>query len=504
MAGTYQNGHLIVGTVYRVVRHIGAGGMGSLYEVEDTTVGRHYVFKTLHPEMIERADIALRMQQEARALGRLSHPNIVQVITAGVTGDALKVPFYVMEKLDGLNLRTVIDARRGHGGVGFSNAYSICIDVLSALQHAHDNAMVHRDVKPDNIFLHKGPDGKTVTKLVDFGIVRMLNREASLTRGKFLGTLKYSSPEQITGLREIGPASDVYSMGLVLYEMLVGRGPFDDVGDGFKIGAAHAGTPPPPPSQFHLIAPEVEKLILRALEKQPEARLSPGAFAEGLRQALHKLKSTPNVTTDVDLLIQHPIEVGAQVPTRTENPASATITSNTPSSTVPNGPPIPAAVTRLEGAGRVAVADTLAAGGGGPATPVMAAPAPAPAPHGGLDRNAPTRITPPSQPGIRAPSNDTQVASSPRIATMKMDNAPARGLVAPATGLPAQGQGQGNGSVVPASGAPISDDQRRYLTTVQTRPRKDRTIVAIVIAAGFALAMIAGAFVLVRGRLTTK
>ena len=233
MAGQYPNGHLIEGTVYQVVRHIGTGGMGSLYEVEDTTVGRHYVLKTLHPELIERADLAVRMREEARALGTLSHPHIVQVITAGITGDALKMPFYVMELLVGQNLRTVLEARKAAGGVGTPHALRIGIDMLGALQHAHDHAMVHRDVKPENIFLHRDRSG-TVTKLLDFGIVRMLNRQASLTRGNFIGTLRYSSPEQITGTREVGPASDLYSMGLDLYEILARRGPFDDLADGYK------------------------------------------------------------------------------------------------------------------------------------------------------------------------------------------------------------------------------------------------------------------------------
>jgi serine/threonine-protein kinase len=468
MAGKYQNGHHIAGTVYRVVQHIGTGGMGSLYEVEDTTVGRHYVLKTLHPELIDREDIAARMQQEARALGRLSHPNIVEVITAGVTGDALKMPFYVMERLVGHNLRTVIDARKAHGGVGFSNAFRICIDVLDALQHAHANGMVHRDVKPENIFLHRGASGATVTKLLDFGIVRMLNRQASLTRGKFIGTLRYSSPEQITGQREIGPASDVYSMGLVLYELLAGRGPFDDAGDAFKVGAAHAGQIPPPPSRFHVTPPAVEKLILQALEKQPEMRpSSAGAFAQGLRGALHALQSTPSEATQVELLTaHHPIEVGGEISTRPEADAWAadqacstvTTTPSPPSSTMPDP---------------VAVRSTMES----PQTPVMA-----PAGPVGIDRNAPTRVSPPSAPGIPAPANDTQVSAgtSPRR-TVKMDHAPAH-MLAPAPAAP-----------------PVLE--QRYISTVQTRPRKDRALLAILAAAIVAAAMIAGAFILVRGRL---
>lgn len=489
MAGTYQNGHRIVGTVYRVVRHIGAGGMGSLYEVEDTTVGRHYVLKTLQPELLERGDLAVRMQQEARALGRLNHPNIVEVITAGVTGDSLKVPFYVMERLVGQNLRTVIDARRGMpGGVGVLNAYRIAIDVLSALQHAHDSAMVHRDVKPENIFLHRGPDGVTVTKLLDFGIVRMLNREATLTRGKFLGTLRYSSPEQITGACELGPASDIYSLALVLYELLAGRGPFDEERDPFKVGAAHAGVSPPPPSRFRHVAPDVERLLLQALEKQPEKRpASAGLFAQELRRALHEFETTPSHSTEVDLLTaHHPLEKSVA----TVATGSATLTSptggalNVPSSTIPDPPATPVA-TRLEGAGNVAVADTELA----PQTPVM--PVVSASPPKGIDREAPTRISPLSQPNVIVAPNDTQIDASVRRTT-PMDGRPAT----PAPGASAA-------VAASASPRPPKIDQR-LIPTFHTRPRKDRAIIALLAAAFVALAMIAGAFLLVRGRLTMK
>ena len=521
MAGKYQDGHLIVGTVYRVVRHIGTGGMGSLYEVEDTTVGRHFVLKTLHPELIDREDLAVRMQQEARALGRLSHPNIVEVITAGVTGDAFKMPFYVMERLVGHNLRTVIDVRKGEpGGIGIGNAYRICIDVLSALQHAHDCSMVHRDVKPENIFLHRSPSGATVTKLLDFGIVRMLNREASLTRGKFLGTLRYSSPEQITGTREIGPASDIYSLALVLYELLVGRGPFDDAGDAFKVGAAHAGQTPPPPSRFSRVAPQVEKLLLHCLEKQPEARpRSAGAFAAELHRALRDFDNTPSMATEVDLLTaQHSVEGGATLVSPTGD-LTGSLTGTAPHSTVTTPDAPGHVVTRLEGAAKVAMADTIPAPNtplmpGAPARPdepqaaALGAPA-AGAAAGGLDREAPTRITPPSQPSIPVPQNDTQVAGATNVrATVRMDVAPAAGLARPGPGpapapvpapVPAPTTGPG-----PAAGPAPPRMEQRYISTVHTRPRKDRALVALVAAAVVALAMIAGALVLVRGRLTAK
>src|SRR5262245_31629392 len=165
----YQAGEQIPGTVYCVLKPIAAGGMGSVYEVEDTTVGKKYVLKTLLPTLGDREDLARRMAAEARVLAKLQHPNIVEVITAGLTGDDMKLPFYVMERLEGLNLRTVLEKK---GALDVERAVCIAIDLLDALAHAHESGVIHRDVKPENIYLHQARTGGTTTKLLDFGIMR--------------------------------------------------------------------------------------------------------------------------------------------------------------------------------------------------------------------------------------------------------------------------------------------------------------------------------------------
>src|SRR5579859_5864400 len=225
-ARDYKPGQSVPGTVYEVVRLIGAGGMGTVYDVEDTTIGKRYVLKTLHPQLGSREDLARRMQNEARTLARLNHPNIVEVITAGVTADDLRLPYYVMERLNGQSLRLVLEKR---GQLELQHAYHIAIDLLDALDHAHDKGVIHRDVKPDNIFLHRTLAGVTVTKLLDFGIMGLLEqgRSAAETGGRFLGTIRYASPEQLRGGVKT-PKMDIYAAGLVLYEMVAGRGPFDD------------------------------------------------------------------------------------------------------------------------------------------------------------------------------------------------------------------------------------------------------------------------------------
>jgi len=273
--------------------------MGSVYDVEDVTVGKRYVLKTLHPQLVSRHDLAKRMQAEARALATLQHPNIVDVVTAGVTTDLQPMPFYVMERLNGQNLRIVIEKK---GSLELTHCFRIAIDVLDALEHAHEHSVLHRDVKPDNIFLHRNANGTTTTKLLDFGIMRLLDRKASHTQGKFIGTLRYASPEQIFG-GDLGPPSDIYSLGLVLYEMLAGRGPFDELGDAYAIGAAHAQTAPPPVSKFVAVPRELERLVMASIAKLPHERPRDCfAFASELRRMLRDEEAAPKSATAVNVL----------------------------------------------------------------------------------------------------------------------------------------------------------------------------------------------------------
>ena len=286
----YAPGQQLAGTVYRVVRHLATGGMGSVYDVEDVTVGKRYVLKTLHPQLVSRHDLAKRMEAEARALAKLQHPNIVDVVTAGMTTDDQRMPFYVMERLNGQNLRVVIEKK---GSLKLTHCYRIAIDVLDALEHAHENSVIHRDVKPENIFLHRNPNGTKTTKLLDFGIMRLLDRKASHTQGKFIGTLRYASPEQIFG-GELGPATDIYSLGIVLYEMIAGRGPFDDVGDAYAIGAAHAQMAPPSVAKFMAVPPQLERLVMSSLAKAPQDRPRDCfSFAAELRRMLREEENAP-------------------------------------------------------------------------------------------------------------------------------------------------------------------------------------------------------------------
>ena len=386
----YPAGQQLPGTVYRVVRHLATGGMGSVYDVEDVTVGKRYVLKTLHPQLVSRQDLAKRMEAEARALAKLQHPNIVDVVTAGVTTDEKRMPFYVMERLNGQNLRVVIEKK---GSLELSHCFRIAIDVLDALEHAHENSVIHRDVKPENIFLHRNVNGTTITKLLDFGIMRLLDRKASHTQGKFIGTLRYASPEQIFG-GELGPPTDIYSLGIVLYEMLAGRGPFDDVGDAYAIGAAHAQRPPPALSQFVALPPALERLVMKSLAKAPHDRPRDCfSFASELRRMLREEEAAPKSATQVNVLSSVPrTHVAALAGTEPSSEpvqraaGTATDVGMLPPSAAP--PPAPAAqIVGAVGPTALGVAATLASEPG--AKPVRESGVARPA----VDRAAETRTS---------------------------------------------------------------------------------------------------------------
>jgi serine/threonine protein kinase len=271
--------------------------MGTVYDVEDTTVGKRYVLKTLHAELSSRKDLAKRMEVEARTLARLSHPNIVEVVTAGATTDELRLPYYVMEKLNGQNLRTILSKK---GSLDLPHALHIAIDLLDALDNAHDKGVIHRDVKPDNIFLHRNPNGVTTTKLLDFGIMRLLDAGPGVTAGRFMGTLRYAAAEQLRG-EPLSLQIDLYAAALVLYEMVAGCGPFDDLVDPNKIAAAHIQTAPPPLLSWGVVVPELlEKLLVGALAKEPSKRPKDAfTFAAQLRNLKRTLQEdrTPESET---------------------------------------------------------------------------------------------------------------------------------------------------------------------------------------------------------------
>ncbi len=209
----------MIGTVlsgrYRLEAKLGSGGMSTVYLARDATLDRPVAVKVMHREMSEQADQLQRFRQEARAVAKLSHPNVVAVIDAGEDGGH---PYIVFEYVEGETLKQRINRV---GALDTQEALAYGIEIGRGLTVAHARNMVHRDIKPQNVLI----DSEGRAKLTDFGISRQLEQDGMTATGRVLGTTDYVAPEQAMG-HGVDPRSDIYSLGVVLYEMLVGQVPF--------------------------------------------------------------------------------------------------------------------------------------------------------------------------------------------------------------------------------------------------------------------------------------
>jgi serine/threonine-protein kinase len=275
----FSDGEVIPGTRYRVVTLIGAGGMGSVYEVEHVELGKRFVLKALLRNLTNRDDLVHRLRNEWRALGKLEHPNIVSVTDAGITSTGL--PYFVMERLKGETLAACLRRDRR---LPVRRALTVAADVLDGLSVAHRIDIVHRDVKPPNVFLVTNRPAK----LLDFGIAKMLDPKASQItgRGIAIGTPRYMAPEQATG-EAVDPRTDLYSVGLLLFEMIAGTGPFDSARDSNEIFLAHIAKTAPPLSSLAPFAPAaLDHWLAKMLAKKPADRPADAATVSAALRAL--------------------------------------------------------------------------------------------------------------------------------------------------------------------------------------------------------------------------
>jgi serine/threonine protein kinase len=218
-----------IGGKYLVRSVLGEGGMGAVYEAENTALGRSVAVKVLHPAQARKKVAVKRFHQEARSAGAIGHPNICEVYDLGTLDDGS--PYLVMERLVG---ETLADRIQSEGGLPFDDVIDIVTQVLSGLVAAHEKGIVHRDIKPENIFLTKRVGCPPVAKLLDFGVSKMISplpnekeEDLDLTRtGMVMGTPFYMSPEQARGDRNLDARVDLYACGVILYEALTGRRPF--------------------------------------------------------------------------------------------------------------------------------------------------------------------------------------------------------------------------------------------------------------------------------------
>jgi len=282
---------------YEILAKRGDGGFGVVYKAMDTMIERVVAIKVLHQQYAEDEKLATRFRTEAKAMARLNHPNIVTIHGFDIVGDRT---FIVMEYVDGQDLDDVL---KDKGAMPMASLIQIARQMTSAFGYAHENGIIHRDIKPSNVMV----DASLNAKITDFGIAKILGDTKLTKTGSGMGSLHYMSPEQIEG-KPIDARTDIYSLGITFYQMITGRVPFNDESE-FVIMRAHLDQQPEPPSSLRSdIPPELEGIILRMLEKNPDDRY---ASMKAISADLDKLVGPQKVDTPA---------VSSE-PTRQETPA---------------------------------------------------------------------------------------------------------------------------------------------------------------------------------------
>ncbi|MBB0246950.1 protein kinase, partial [Streptomyces alkaliphilus] len=272
---------------YRLQQLLGTGGMASVHLAHDSVLDRQVAVKTMHGDLGREDSFRERFKREAQSVAKLTHTNIVSVFDTGEDViDGQPVPYIVMEYVDGRPLRNELDediAR--YGAMPADKALHVTMDVCAALDISHEMGLVHRDIKPGNVMLSR----RGGVKVMDFGIARAMQSgvTAMTQTGMVVGTPQYLSPEQALG-RGVDARSDLYSVGIMLFELLTGRLPFD-ADSPLAIAYAHVQEEPPAPSTINAsVPPALDALVARALRKNPNERFQ---SAEEFRRACEEARS---------------------------------------------------------------------------------------------------------------------------------------------------------------------------------------------------------------------
>jgi len=289
----------VISGKYRLVRLLGEGGAGNVWEAENLLVGRRVAIKILHPTIATRPDAHQRFLAEARLSARLAHPNVVDVYDLGRTDEGS--PYIVMELLAGETLEGMLK-RRGRVPAPF--ACELMLQVLGTLEAAHRLDIVHRDLKPANVMLVYTRPEEPLVKVLDFGVAQGLHAEAiaSDDGGLLFGTLEYMAPEQATG-SQVDARCDLYATGAILYELITGQPPITGNSPTVVLSRLLVGTPRP----LHKLAPEVDRdleaIVMLALSKSVELRpQSANEMSKMLRRFTGQRHSDPRIQ-----LSAHPI-----------------------------------------------------------------------------------------------------------------------------------------------------------------------------------------------------
>ena len=336
---------------YKLIREIGEGGMGTVYEGEHLQMGKKVAIKVLLSEYTQNPDVVRRFFNEAKAVGKVDHPGIVDIYDFEYDDDG--TAYLIMELLRGSSLQTIIEE---NGILEEDRALDIVWQMASALDAAHSRGIIHRDLKPDNIYISPDPAatrGERVLVL-DFGIAKLLDGQSAGPKTKtdmIMGTPAYMSPEQCKGAGNVDTRSDIYSVGCILYEILCQRPPFLGEGVGEIIGAHIYEIPPSPTELNKTISPQVEALITKMIEKNPAKRPQSMVELQAIVQTvMSSLQgATISVPASTSSSSATSFELEPTLPHRDFTPTPTPIPSRPRQSTKQSSP------TTLEGTGALSV-----------------------------------------------------------------------------------------------------------------------------------------------------
>jgi serine/threonine-protein kinase len=424
MVNTVLNGR------YEIEQKIGDGGMATVYRGRDKRLHRPVAIKVLHSHYINDPDFLARFQHEAQAAAILSHPNIVSVYDVGQDGD---IHYIVMEYIDGLNLKTLINR---DAPMEVAHAVAIAEAIAQGLSAAHRVGLVHRDIKPQNILVTHGGEYVQIT---DFGIAKSHLSTTLTQTGITFGTADYISPEQAQG-KKATPRSDLYALGVTLYEMLIGRLPF--TGDSpVAVAMQHVNTLPPAPRKLNpYIPPGLEAILLKALAKDPAQRPADAQEMAHMLRSYRSLAFQPTQPSSLPTRHQNPAGP-AYAPARTSHPSTGTSIPLPRAATVQKAPRQQGVgcggfiVGMIMLAGVIALVLAFSSGMLDPLLAGITQPQPVP---GGAYTRSPTQATPTPSPEPTPTATPIPLVVVPDI--IAMDEATARQHLEAAGLIPVRGQ----------------------------------------------------------------
>ena len=275
---SFMNVATVLEERYQVLRELGRGGMGIVFQAHDKQLNEQVAIKILSPLLSTDPEALARLKREVSAARRITHPNVIRIHDIG---ENKGLHYVSMEYFHGDNLREYI---RHNTPLSLRGAYDIAIQICEAIEAAHAQGVIHRDLKSQNIIIH--PNGHI--KVIDFGLAHSSHLQGMTATGLIMGTPEYMSPEQVAG-RRVDERTDIYSLGIILYELFTGRVPFQ--GDtAIAVGFKQLREDPVPPKQLNLQLPvEVEEVIMKALRKDPSTRFGSVAEIKSVLQAIFSL-----------------------------------------------------------------------------------------------------------------------------------------------------------------------------------------------------------------------